>query len=41
MGFDIDIAVGPEQFLQAALIGLVLGLPTGLLVRFIGSHFFD
>jgi hypothetical protein len=41
MGFDIDIAVGPEQFLRATLIGLVLGLPIGLLVRFIGSHFFD
>ena len=36
MGFDIDIAVGPEQFLRDALIGLVLGLSTGFLVRFIG-----
>jgi len=41
MGFDIDITVGPEQFLRAALIGLVLGLATGLPVRFIGGRFFD
>jgi len=41
MGIDINTTVGPEQFLRAALIGLVLGLTTGLLVRFIGNHFID
>ena len=41
MGIDLDIAVGPEQFLTTALIGLVLGLAAGLLVRFIENHFFD
>ena len=41
MGFDIDIVVSPEQFLRAALIGLVLGLLTGLLAVFFGSSFFD
>lgn len=41
MGIDFDITVGPGQFLQAALIGLVLGLAAALLVQIIEKHFFD
>ena len=41
IGIDIDIAVGPLQFLWTALIGLVLGLVMVLVVRFIENHFFD
>ncbi len=38
MGFEIDIAVGTGQFLQSTLIGLILGLSTVFLVRFIVSQ---